>query len=150
MRIKIMILLVSAVSYYGCSTLVLKPADFSWPVESVLKPDKNGMVVEDRHSISFNTSGLYFEEFRDSSASNGGEIRIICDKLGYYFLTSEKFKNVYVFETDDGGLVLENKILISESGIQKPVFNQRSTYIQLVDGSKTYNLTHRGIDKDKK
>jgi len=150
MRIKLMILLLAAVSFNGCSTLVLKPSDFSWPVESVLKPDKNGMVEEDRHSISFNTRGLYYEEFKDSSAATGSELRIICDKMGYYFLTSKNFKNVYVFEKNDGSLVLEKKILISENGIKKPAFNQRSNYIQLVDDGKTYNLTHEGIEGDEK
>jgi len=150
MRIKLMVLLLAALSINGCSSLVLQPADLSWPVESVLKPDKKGMVEEDRHSISFNAKGLYFAEFQDSSASTGTELRMICDKMGYYFLTSKNFKNVYVFERGDDGLVMERKILISETGIKKPAFNQRSTHIQLVDGGKTYNLTHEGIAGDQK
>ena len=44
----------------ACSTLKLQQADFAWPVESVLSVDDDGMVTEDRYSISFDTRGLFF------------------------------------------------------------------------------------------
>ncbi len=45
----------------GCSNLILKPTDFGWPVEAVLKPDKIGMVQEKRYSLTFNAKELFYE-----------------------------------------------------------------------------------------
>ena len=130
----------------ACSVLTLQPANFSWPLESVLPVDDNGKVMEDRYSLEVNTVGLFFEEFQDSLSYKGKEIRMIRDNQGFYFLTSTNFKNVYVFKADEGKLVQENKIFISEFGLKTPAFNQRDPYIELVDGTNKMNLTHKGID----
>ena len=130
----------------ACSVLTLQPANFSWPLESVLPVDDNGKVSEDRYAIEVNTIGLFFEEFQDSLSYKGKEIRMIRDNQGFYFLTSTNFKNVYVFKADEGKLVQENKIFISEFGLQTPAFNQRDPYIELVDGTNKMNLTHKGIE----
>jgi len=130
----------------ACSVLTLQPANFSWPIESVLPVDGNGKVIEDRYSIEVNTVGLFFEEFQDSLSYKGKEIRMIRDNQGFYFMTGSNFKNVYVFKVDEGKLVLENKIFISEFGLQAPAFNQRDPYIELVDGTSKMNLTHKGIE----
>jgi len=61
-------------------------------------------------------------------------------------MTGIKFKNVYVFRAYDGAMVLDNKILISESGFQNPAFNQRSPHIELIDGEGILKLTHKGIE----
>ena len=130
----------------ACSVLTLQPANFSWPLESVLPIDDNGKVTEDRYSLEVNTVGLFFEEFQDSLSYKGKEIRMIRDNQGFYFLTSTNFKNVYVFKADEGKLVQENKIFISEFGLETPAFNQRDPYIELVDGTNKMNLTHKGIE----
>ena len=130
----------------ACSVFSLQPADFSWPVESALKIDDKGNVTEDRYSTDFNTIGLFFEEFQDSMSYKGKEIRLIRNNWGDYFITSKKFKNVYVFKASEGTLVLENKIFISEFGLNEPVFNQRSPYIELLDGDYKINLTSEGIE----
>ncbi|MBE0572072.1 MAG: hypothetical protein IH618_11055 [Ignavibacteriaceae bacterium] len=129
----------------ACSVLTLQPANFSWPIESVLPVDDNGKVAEDRYSIEVNTVGLFFEEFQDSLSYKGKEVRMIRDNQGFYFLTSNNFKNIYVFKVDEGKLVQENKIFISEFGLQTPAFNQRDPFIELVDGTYKMNLTHKGI-----
>lgn len=134
--------------FHGCSTLTLKPADFSWPVESVLEVDENGSVQEERYSISFNTKNLFFEETEDSNAYLNKEIRLIRNAKGFYFMTSNKFKNVYVFNVYDGELYLENKIFISETGINKPALNQRQSYIQLYENGNQYLLSNDGIIKE--
>ena len=134
----------------SCSTLKLQPADFAWPVESVLAVDDNGTVTEERYSINFDTRGLFYEEFRDSSSYKGKEIRLLRDTNGFYFITSKGFKNVYVFKIDYGALLLDNKIFISELGVQDPAFNQRPPYIELIDNGKNLYLTNTGIDRDKK
>jgi hypothetical protein len=130
----------------ACSVLTLQPANFGWPLESILPVDDNGKVTEDRYSVEVNTVGLFFEEFQDSLSYKGKEIRMIRDNQGFYFMTSSNFKNVYVFKADEGKLVQENKIFISEFGLQAPAFNQRDPYIELVDGTNKMNLTHKGVE----
>lgn len=130
----------------SCSVLTLQPANFSWPLESVLPVDDNGKIAEDRYSIEVNTIGMFFEEFQDSLSYKGKEIRMIRDSQGFYFMTSSNFKNVYVFKADEGKLVQENKIFISEFGLQTPAFNQRDPYIELVDGTNKMNLTYKGVE----
>jgi hypothetical protein len=96
----------------ACSVLTLQPANFSWPLESVLPVDDSGKISEDRYSIEVNTVGMFFEEFQDSLSYKSKEVRMIRDDQGFYFLTSTNFKNVYVFKADEGKLVQENKIFI--------------------------------------
>jgi len=130
----------------ACSVLTLTPANFSWPIESVLPIDNDGNATEERYSIEFNTIGLFYEELQDSLAYLGKEIRLIRDTKGFYFITSSEFKNVYVFRANDGTLVLNRKIFISEFGLSKPVLNQRNPYIELIDGENKINLTSEGIE----
>jgi hypothetical protein len=147
--IKYSIILVAAV-LAGCSSLRLSPADFSWPVESVIHVDDSGIAKENRYDISFNARPLYFEETGDSLAYLDRDLRIIRDTLGYYYITGNKFKNVYVFTMGNGAFNLENKIMISEAGITDPVFNQRPPYIELIEGNKQYYLSNNGIEKKEK
>lgn len=135
----------------ACSSLILKPADFAWPVESVLKVDNNGNVQAQRYSLSFNTKELFLKETGDSLGYENKELMIIRNPKGYYFMTAENFKNVYVFNPDDGAMKLENKIEISDStGMQNPAFNLRPPFIQLIYGNNKVNLTEDGIVKEEK
>jgi hypothetical protein len=143
---QLIIMMLFLITAAACSVLTLQPANFGWPIESVLPVDENGKVVEDRYSIEVNTVGLFFEEFQDSLSYKGKEINLIRDTQGFYFLTSNSFKNVYVFKAEEGKMILENKIFISEFGLQTPAFNQRNPYIELVDGSNKMNLTHKGVE----
>ncbi len=147
--LKYLVILTAAI-LAGCSTLRLAPADFSWPVESVIHVDDNGMAKEDRYALSFNAKPLYFEETGDSLAYLDRDLRVIRDTLGYYYITGNKFKNVYVFTLGDGAFNLYNKIQISETGITDPVFNQRPPYIELIEGNKQFYLSNSGIEKKEK
>jgi hypothetical protein len=147
--IKIMLFLFLIVTV-ACSTLTLKPTNFAWPVESVLKINDDGKVIEDRYAIEFDARGIFYEEFQDSSAFENKELRMLRDMNGYYFFTSEKFKNVYVFKADEGALVLENKIPVSETGLENPALNQREPYVELIDGSNKLLLTIEGINGTEK
>lgn len=129
----------------ACSSLTLKPADFGWPIETVLKVNNKGYVEEQRYSFSLKVKKLFWEEFADSTNFTGKEIRMIRDKSGYYFITGANFKNVYVFEFEDGGLSLEKKIQISEKSLTAPAFNQKSPNIELLDGLNKYLLNYKGI-----
>jgi len=132
----------------ACSVLTLQPANFSWPIESILPVDDQGNVAEDRYSVEFNTKGLFFEEFKDSLAFEGKEINLIRNNEGNYFITASEFKNVYVFKANEGTLALHKKINISETALNKPAFNQRDSYIELIDGDKKFNLSSQGIVED--
>jgi hypothetical protein len=134
----------------ACSALSLQPANFAWPIESVLPIDKSGMVSDDRYSFSFDTRGLFYEEINDSSAYKEKEIRILRDVNGFYFVTANKFKNVYVFKINYGVMELDNKIFISEFGVENPALNQRVPYVELIDGDKSLYLTNTGIDRNKR
>ena len=57
--LKTFLLIITSVVLSSCSSLTLTPAEFSWPLESVLKIDNNGFVKEDRNSISFDTKALF-------------------------------------------------------------------------------------------
>jgi len=129
----------------ACSSLVLKPADFGWPIESVLKVDNKGYVEEQRYSFTLKVKPIFFEEFADSSTASGKEIRIIRDKLGYFYLTAANFKNVYMFVPVAGGLKLDDKFLVNEKGLAAPAFNQKSPNIELLDGTDKYLLNNKGL-----
>ena len=129
----------------ACSTYILKPADFSRPIESVLKVDNKGNIEEQRYSLIIRVKSLYFQEFADSMNFAGKEIRMIRDKAGYIFMTGKDFKNVYVFIPVEGGFKLENKILISEKNLSAPAFNQKLQNIELLDGTNKYLLNNKGL-----
>ncbi len=132
--------------FAGCSGLTLAPSDFSWPVESELTADKNGMVQEDRYHLKFSVNPLLFAEFQDSSKVNGKTFRIIRDREGYYYVTGPGFKNVYVFEHKAKGLTQSAKIMVNETGLKSPAFNNRPPYIQLLNGrDKPVLLTKDGV-----
>ncbi|MFH1197909.1 MAG: hypothetical protein V1720_19565 [bacterium] len=143
--VKILVLPLLVTIVYSCSTLKLAPADFGWPVETVLKVDQKGFIADERYAVSFNTKAMFFEEFIDSVNVEGKVIRLIRDVEGFYFLTGNEFKNVYVFYPEEGKLILQNKILITESGLQSPYFNQRKPYVELTDGTVKYSLNKEGI-----
>lgn len=130
--ILVLILLIAV----GCSQLTLEPSDFSWPIESVLEVNDEGNVIENRYSFTTNVNALFLEETADSSSYLNSSVRIIRDERGFYYLTANSFKNVYVFNVNDGKMILHQKILISEFGLDLPAFNQRKPYIELLDGEQ--------------
>lgn len=84
---------------------------------------------------------MFFEETQDSLSFAGKTIRLIRNNEGYYFMTSNDFKHVYVFSVEKNAFSLQNKILVNETGLSNPAFNQRSPYIELLDDAKIYKLT---------
>lgn len=123
----------------GCTKMLLQPADFAWPVESVLKVNDKGFVSEERHTFDINVKPILYEEFNDSNSVAGKEIRMICDRAGHYYFTGPGFKNIYMFIPVESGMKIEEKINISDSlALKTPVFNQKSTNIELIDGSNKY------------
>ncbi|GBD90765.1 hypothetical protein BMS3Abin04_01484 [bacterium BMS3Abin04] len=133
---RFLISLFITLSLFGCASVTLEPADFAWPVESVLNVDKTGMVQDNRFSFSVNVKPLFFAEQQDSTDLNMNTVRIIRGVKGYYYMIASGFKNIYSFNVSDGTMVLYNKIFISEIGVELPAFNQRSPNIELLDGER--------------
>jgi len=123
-------------------SLVLQGVDYAQPIESVLMPDSNAQVHDQRYAVKFTVAPILEEE----GVSSVNEIRLIRNSAGYYFVTAQNFTNVYVFEPGESELKLKNKVEITESGLLKPAFNQRDGGIELVDleTGDTYSLGHNG------
>lgn len=148
--LKIFLIVVAITLLSSCSSLTLTPAEFSWPLESVLKIDNNGFVKEDRNSISYDTKALFLEETEDSLGYAGKTIHLIRNNEGFYFMTAADFKNVYVFTVEENAFSLKNKIQINETGLKNPAFNQRKPFIELLDDGITYKLSSEAIEGDAK
>ncbi len=142
---KKLIFLLILIIQTACTSIVLTPVDFAWPIESVLETNRNGIVIENRYSLSINVKPMFFEETNDSLHVNKKTVRIIRNNKGYYFFVAPGFKNVYVFTSDNGEMILYNKIQVSELGLDLPAFNQRKPYIELLEGEKhLFYLTAEG------
>jgi hypothetical protein len=148
---KLFIVLIAALTLSACASLSLQWVDYAWPVESVLKVTPENTVEEGRYAVSIRVTNLALEELQDSSALIGTSVRVIRSGQGYYYMTAPKFKNVYVFTPAASELNLKSKITVSETGLKNPAFNQRSPYIELVDGKGFRHLLDTdGIVKEDK
>lgn len=130
-------------------SLVVKNVNYAQQIESVLIPDSDGTVTDVRHGISYSILPFQYEEFQDSSTVQLTEVRMIRNNQGYYFITADKFKHVYVMAPKKGELKLENKILVDEAGLYLPAFNWREPVVQLIDNSTevVILLNEKGIYK---
>lgn len=139
-------LLLCATLLFGAAacgpSLVIQNVDYSQPIESVLTPDTNNEVHDQRYAIQFNISSILETE----GVSSVEEIRLIRNNAGYYFVTAAGFSNVYVFETGESELSLETEIELTDEGLGSPAFNLRNGQIELVDldSGTTYNLDQNG------
>ncbi|MDZ7806869.1 MAG: hypothetical protein U5K71_07115 [Gracilimonas sp.] len=136
----------------ACNSFVVENVDYSQQLESVLVPDENGNVTDVRHGISFNVNALKEQEFGASDSTKQiREIRLIRNADGFYFITANQFTNVYVMEPGKGSLKLKNKIKVSESPLEDPAFNLRTSGVQLVmrDTNEVVEMNERGILKNK-
>ena len=134
---------------HACNkSLVIKNVNYAQLIESVLIPDSEGKISDIRYGISFSILPLQFEEFKDSSSVKITEIRMIRNNLGYYFITADSFKNVYVMAPNNGLLKLEKKILVNENGLFSPVFNWRFSAVELIENTdNVILLNEKGILK---
>jgi hypothetical protein len=121
-------------------SLVIQNVDYSQPIESVLAPNAENEIHDQRFAIKFSIQPILENE----GISSVDEVRLIRNSAGYYFLTAAGFSHVYVLGTDESELKMKKRIRVSEEGIGQPAFNQRDTYIQLIDraSGNSYNLDH--------
>jgi hypothetical protein len=149
MKVTIVLFLLSFLVLAGCSSLALKPGNFSWPMELELEVDSHGVVTVERYNFSVNIKPLLYAETKDSVNVAGTKLRMIRDELGYYYITGAKFRNVYVYEQNEGGLGYANKIAVSKNGLSSPALNLRSPFIELVNGQdRPIRMTKDGIEEE--
>ena len=129
----------------GCASVTLKPVDFSWPFESVLTTDSAGVAKGEPKTIAFNAAELFKAETGAPSTGADKVVRIIRDDAGFYYITSPGFRHVYIFTGAKGKLSLKKKVLVAEQGMEKPFFNRRDQWIELVANGQTYHLNKKGI-----
>ena len=127
--------------------LVIENVNYAQPIESVLVPDADGVVSDMRYGISFNTQPLLEEEFPNDSTKSIQTLRIIRNDSGYYFITANEFKHVYVMAPKKGELKEVKKIMVNEEGIDNPAFNWRKPVVELVSMSSEEHhlLNENGI-----
>jgi hypothetical protein len=145
MKKTVLICCLALLSLSGCASVTLKPVDFSWSYESVLIADAAGYVKAEPKTIAFDARELFKAETQDAAAAAGKTVRIIRDAAGYYYITSPGFRHVYIFTGAKGKLSLKKKVLVAEQGMEKPFFNRRDQWIELVANGQTYHLNKKGI-----
>jgi hypothetical protein len=126
--------------FSSCSSLKMDYVDFGWPVESVVTVSSVNKIEDLRYSVSAWVAGLAQEEFQDSTALHGAKLRLLRSSEGYYFLTGPRFKHVYVFSPGPSSLILNKSIPVAEGGLRNPALNQRTPYVEVVDGDNFHVL----------
>ena len=148
---RVLLLLLTTFALNSCGSLSLQWVDYSWPVESVLKVTPQNTLDDGRYAVTIRMTNLAIEEFQDSSALIGASLRLLRNVEGYYFITGPKFKNVYVFTPGASELNLKSKIQVSETGLKSPALNQRTPYVEVVDGKGWKKLlTSDSIEEEAK
>jgi len=140
---------ICALTLASCSSLTIEHVTYGWPVEVVETVNPANMVVADRYGLTLSLSKIAENEFQDSSALKGTQIRLLRNTEGCYFITGPRFKNVYVFHPDNSRLVKESIIAVSESGLKNPAFNLRPPYVELVDNGIRKLLSSSDIVEEK-
>jgi hypothetical protein len=128
-------------------SLVVKNVNYAQQIESVLIPDEDGNINDVRYGLSYSILPFQYEEFNDTSTVMVSEVRMIRNHQGYYFITADKFKHVYVMAPKRGEFKLEKKILVDQDGLLSPAFNWREPVVQLIDDSNNVVilLNEKGI-----
>jgi hypothetical protein len=138
------LLLLLALLLSGCG-LTIEGVHYGWPVESVLTVGPDNRVADGHNGVSFSVAEIAQEEFQDSSALQSKQVRLLRSDEGYYFLTARGFKNVYVFSPGPAKLHVKSRLAVAPNGLLDPALNQRTPYVELVDGTSVKKLTSNDI-----
>lgn len=144
-------LLLTIVFMTGCKqSMVISKVDYSQSIESVLTPNEEGIVEDVEHGLKFSIMPLQYAESQDTSSVTTKEVRYIRGQEGYYYITAPNYRNVYVLAPENSSLKLEKKLEVAENGISQPAFNQRTSYIQLLNLSsgESWKLNPEGVEKE--
>ncbi|MEX0723962.1 MAG: hypothetical protein WD053_08795 [Gracilimonas sp.] len=134
----------------ACNKFVVEDVNYAQEIESVLVPDENGDVHDVRYGITFNVEPFKKQEFSEDEPVDINEVRLIRNAQGYYFITANHFKNVYVMEPGKSELKLKKKIKVSEERLNAPAFNLRESTVQLIktDSNEILTLNENGIQEN--
>jgi hypothetical protein len=135
--------------FSSCSSFLLENVTYGWSSEIFINPDNSGNITIPKNSMTFNVSKLFTEE-KITENPSGFKIRIIRDDEGYFFITADKFKFVWVFESAEKSLKLKNKLeLVKDTPQSDPKFNEHKPNIEIFtkDGKK-FILNKDGIVKN--
>jgi len=145
------ILFLTTVLFTGCKqSMVISKVDYSQSIESVLAPDENGLVKDMQHGLTFNIKPLQYAETQDTSSITTKEVRYIRGSEGYYYITAPNYQHVYVMAPEKGKLTLKKKLSVSENGLNQPAFNQRNSYVQLLNrtSEESWKLYPERVQKE--
>ncbi len=140
--------LVLSALFTACSSITVKPVQYGWPVENVVKIASDFNITFPRYSISMNVKNIFEnEKLIKNNSPVSHQIRFIRDNLGYYYLTGELFKNVYVLKSEESEMKVINEIFIDKKGMTSPAMNQRGNYIELLldNGKRKLKINNDGI-----
>ncbi|WP_372638761.1 hypothetical protein [Fodinibius sp.] len=135
----------------GCKqSMVISDVNYSQPIESVLTPDEDGIVKDERYGLEFNMLPLQYMETQDTTSVTTSEVRYIRGASGWFYITAPTYQHVYLMAPEKNELVFREKFKIGETGFDKPAFNQRDGFIQLVNRStgESYRLTPEGLEEE--
>ena len=118
-------------TFYSCSSLKIENVKYGWGGEYFTNPDENGSINIPKSSMQFNILSILKEEKLTDKAKDF-KFRIIRDDEGYFYITANNFKFVWVFATDEASLVLEKKIdILDGKPLEDPKFNEQKPNIKL-------------------
>lgn len=135
----------------GCKqSMVISEVDYSQPIESVLSPDDEGIVKDERYGLQFNMLPLQYMETQDTTSVTTREVRYIRGKSGMFYITAPTYQHVYLMSAREGALEFRERFKINETGIEEPAFNQRDSFVQLVNrrSGESYRLTPESMEKE--
>src|SRR5699024_6961968 len=79
----------------GCKqSMVINKVDYSQPIKSVVRPNEEGMVVDQRYGMKINIMPLLYDETQDTSTVSTTQVRIIRGQSGHYNLTATTYQHV--------------------------------------------------------
>lgn len=145
------LLLMTVVVITGCKqSMVISKVNYSQPIESVVTPDEDGTVKDERYGLEFNMLPIQYMETQDTTSVTTSEIRYIRGASGLYYVTAPAYQHVYLMAPGVNELEFREKFKISETGIDEPAFNQREGFVQLVNRStgERYRLTPEGLEEE--
>lgn len=117
--------------FSSCSTFKIENVKYGWNGEYFAEPDENGDFTIPKNSMKFNILKLLEEEGIKNKITDI-KLRIIRDDEGYFYITGDKFKYIWVFKTDESSLKLKNKIeLLKGRTLEDPKFNEKKPNIKV-------------------
>jgi hypothetical protein len=141
-------LIVFAMFISSCSSFKIENVTYGWSAEYIASPDDNGNFTVPKHSMVLNLTKVFQEE-KITDPPSKFNIHIIRDDEGYYFITSDKFIFVWVFESREKSLKLYDKLnLLDNKPLNDPKFNEQKPNVKLfMRDAKEFIINKDGVVK---